>query len=283
MTEAAQPTMTTLARDLPGAEGPCTTPDGTVYLVASGRGEVLVLEAGGAPRTVAATGGVPAGLQLDRDGSLLVADMRLGILRVRPESGAVEDVVRDYAGAPIRGCNDLAFDTAGNLYFTAPAGSSADDPCGEVFCRLADGAVRRLDGGYAFCNGLAVSGDDRLLVVAETRSKRLWAYDVKAPGVLGEARTFATASGDHWGGPDGMDFDAEGHLIVANHGAGLLEIFGPDGEPVRQVGTPFDKPSNVHFAAPGATELLVTEHTESTIRRFDYGVAGQPQYGWQTA
>jgi len=200
---------------------------------------------------------------------------------VRPEDGSVGDVSREYAGRPIRGCNDLAFDSGGNLYFTAPAGSSADDPCGELFCRRADGELIRMDGRYAFCNGLAVSGDDRLLVVAETRSKHLWAYDLKEPGAAaGERRVFATASGTHWGGPDGMDFDAEGHLIVANHGAGLLEVFGPGGELVRRIETPFDKPSNVHFAAPGSTELWLTEHDENGIWRFDYGVAGQDQYGW---
>ena len=271
--------MDRLADGLPGAEGPCVTSDGRVFLVASGEGAVLALEPDGSVRRLAETGGIPAGLQLDRDGSLLVADMKLGILRVRMDGG-VTDVVREYGGAPIRGCNDLAFDSAGNLYFTAPAGSSLDDPRGEVFCLLADGRLLRLDHGYAFCNGLAVSSDDRLLVVAETRTKRLWAYDLTGPGKAGEPRLFATARGEHRGGPDGMDFDAEGHLLVANHGAGRIEVFGPSGERIREIATPFDKPSNVHFAGPGSTRVLVTEHTENGLWRFDYGTAGQAQYGW---
>lgn len=92
-------------------------------MVAPNDGRVLEVIRDGTVLELANTGGIPAGLQLDRDGSLLVADMKLGILRVTMD-GVVEDFVREFEGNPIRGCNDLAFDTAGDLYFTAPAGSS---------------------------------------------------------------------------------------------------------------------------------------------------------------
>lgn len=31
-------------------------------------------------------------------------------------------------------------------------------------------------------------------------------------------------SGDHEGGPDGMDFDASGNLLVANWGSGFIDV-----------------------------------------------------------
>lgn len=267
-----------LAGGIPGAEGPCTTPQGTVYLVAPAAGEVRILE-NGTTRVVASTGGIPAGLQLDRDASLVVADMAKGILRVTPD-GRVSDVVRQMEGAPIRGCNDVSFDSMGNLYFTAPAGSSAANPCGELFCRQRDGTVSRLDGGFAFCNGLAVSADDRILIVAETHTKKLWAYDLPAPGMVEGKRVFATLEGDHRGGPDGIDFDADGCLIATNYGGARLEVFDPAGRRIRRIHLPFQKPSNVHFRGPESTILLVTEHDNESLWEFDYGMLGQQQYGW---
>ena len=264
---------------IPGTEGPCVTKDGRVFVVAPGEGRIVEVWLDGRQRDFARTRGVPAGLQLDRDGDLLVADMARGILRVTPD-GRVHDLVSAFEGRPIRGCNDLAFDTRGNLYFTAPAGSSDQNPCGELFCLLADGELRRLDAGFAFCNGLAVSADDRTLVVAETLTKRLFAYDLSAPGVAGPRRLFATLGGDHQGGGDGMDFDAEGRLVVAHWGGSRLEIFAPDGRRERVVPLPFSRPSNVHFLGPGSHQLLITEHDTHGLWLHDYGAPGQTQYGW---
>lgn len=243
-------------------------------------GSILEIGPDGSKKEFANTGGIPAGLQLHQDGSIWVADMKKGVLRVTMD-GAVESMVTTFEGKPIRGCNDCYFDSKGNLYFTAPAGSSGTTPCGELFCRKADGSVRRLDEGFAFCNGLAVSADDRVLIVAETFTKRLYAYDISAPGEVGERRLFATLPGDHKGGPDGLDFDEEGHLIATNWGGAHLEIYSPDGQLIERVPLPFDKPSNVHFAGSGSTDLLVTEHTENGLWRGSWRCAGQTQFGWR--
>ena len=266
-------------RDIPGSEGPCTTADGRIFMVAPNEGRVLEVMRDGTVLEIANTGGIPAGLQLDRDGSLLVADMKLGILRVTMD-GTVHDVVQEFEGKPIRGCNDLAFDSAGNLYFTAPAGSSIDNRVGELFCRLVDGNVIRMDGGFAFSNGLAVSSDDKRLIVAETWTKRLFAYEIVQPGVKTHKWIFATLSGDHFGGPDGIDFEADGNLIATNWGGGCLEVFDADGRMLQQITLPFSKPANVHFAGPNSTSLLVTEHDTNGLWELDYGSTGQAQYGW---
>lgn len=278
--EPIVPTLDRLAACIAGAEGPCVSRDGRIFMVSPNEGRIIEVLGQERTRDLANTGGVPAGLQLDRNGSFWVADMKLGILRVTMD-GMVRDGVREFEGKPIRGCNDLAFDSLGNLYFSAPAGSSLDNPCGEMFCRMANGDVRRLDGGFAFCNGTAVSADDRLLLVAETFTKRLWAYDLVEPGTVGAKRLWSTLTGKHRGGPDGMDFDASGCLVVANWGGGVLEVFRPDGTPSRHLRMPFAKPSNVHFEGPGSRNLLITEHDTHGLWRLDYGAPGQTQYGWQ--
>lgn len=268
-----------LAHGIDGAEGPLVTRDGGILMVEPSSGRVLEVLAEGRTRGVADTGGIPAGLQLHADGSVWIADMKRGVLRLDAE-GVVHDEVVAFEGAAIRGCNDLAYDSEGNLYFTAPAGSSTEHPVGEIFCRLADGTVRRLDGGFAFCNGIAVSADDRCLIVAETWTKTLWAYDLASPGVVSGKRRWGTLPGDHVGGPDGIDFDSEGHLLAANWGGAAIEIFAPDGNHVARISLPFAKPSNLHFRGPDSRELLVTEHDSGGLWSVEHFCAGQCQFGW---
>jgi gluconolactonase len=217
---------------------------------------------------------------MDRNNDIWVADMKLGIFRVTLD-GEITHVVSTYEGAPIRGCNDCIFDSTGNLYFTAPAGSSDKKPEGEVYCRLSDGTVRRLDSGYAFSNGLAVTADDKTLIVAETFTKQLHAFDIVAPGEVVNKRVWATLPGDKFGGPDGMDFDVNGRLLVAHYGSSTVEVYEADGSWLRSLPMPFEKVTNVHFQGPGSTALMITENSENGLWHCEYETSGQPQYSWQ--
>lgn len=268
-----------LAADIAGSEGPLATRDGRIFLVEPRSGSILEIDQQGQKKLLAQTGGVPAGLQLHVDGSIWVADMRQGILRISLD-GKMESMVSSFEGAPIRGCNDCSFDRSGNLYFTAPSASSREKPVGEIFCRLASGEVLRMDGGFAFCNGIAISADDRQLIVAETFTKKLHRYRLSAPGKFSARDIFATLPGDKPGGPDGIEFDAEGSLIATNWGAGHLEVFSPEGVPVRRVPLPFEKPSNLHFAGPESQTLLVTEHSTNGLWHGSWHCPGQTQFGW---
>jgi gluconolactonase len=272
--------VTQIAFDIPGSEGPLVTPNGRIFVVAPSVGAILEIAPGGRKTVLAQTGGAPAGLQLHRDGSLWVADMKRGILRVTLD-GAVSEEVTAFEGQRLRGCNDCSFDSEGHLYFTAPAGSSATKPFGELFCRLNSGEVIRLDAGFAFCNGLAISTDDRLLIVAETFTKKLHGYRLDGPGKVREKFLFATLPDVSSVGPDGIDFDERGRLLVTHYGAARLEVYASDG--AREFGfpLPFDKPSNVHFAGPGSRRLLITEHTHHGVWETEWDCAGQTQFGWR--
>jgi len=268
---------TLIAEGLPGAEGTVFDLQGRFFMVVPDRGLVVQVSEEGQVTTWADTGGIPAGLQCDRENCLWVADMKLGILRLSPQ-GAMTPIVTQFGGAPIRGCNDLYFDSQGNLYFTAPAGSSAENPVGEIFCRRDNGEVVRLDDGFQFCNGIAVTADDRQLIVAETRTKSLWAYDIKRTGVVANRRLWAKLPGEHDGGPDGIDFDEAGNLLATNIGAGAIEVFAPDGSWLQRIETPFARPSNLHFGGPDGCWVYVTEHTNNALWKFHWVRRGQPQY-----
>ena len=257
---------------LPGAEGPIQDRTGRWFVV-SDPGPIVELMPGGGTREHAHTGGLPAGLQVDADNHLWCIDATRGILRVDP-AGVVTPIVVEHDGKPLRGCNDGALDDAGHLYFTVPDGSSAESPHGRVFCRLADGEVRVLADGFAFCNGIAVSADNRTLVVAETWTRRLIAFDLPEPGVVASRRVFAELPAPDACGADGIDFDAAGHLIATHYGAGELVAFDPDGGVVERVALPFGHVSNLHLGGADGRDLVVTEHATPGVWRARWAHAG---------
>ena len=77
----------------------------------------------------------------------------------------------------------------------------------------ADGAVRKVADGVAFPNGMAVTADNRALIVAESYARRLTAFDILADGGLANRRVWADL-GD--GVPDGICLDAEGAVWYAD-------------------------------------------------------------------
>lgn len=267
---------TCIAKDIPGAEGPCFNLDGEFVMVAPNNGTLVKVTDDGKVSVFADTKGIPAGLQCDRNNDLWCADMKLGVVRITPD-GVVHDEVVEFEGKPMRGCNDCAFDSKGNLYVTAPAGSGEGKPEGEIYCRRADGSVIRMDHGFQFCNGIGVSPDDGTLIVAETITKTLWAYDIVSPGVLKNKRVWAKHE-EPGHGPDGMDFDADGNLVVAYWGGGTLDVFLPDGSPKQRIRLPFQKPSNVHFGGPENRTIYITEHDTNGLWKLEYDIPGQPQY-----
>ncbi len=252
-----------VAAPVSGAEGPIQDHDGRWFVVSSA-GPVLELLPGGGTREHARTSGGPAGLQVDAENHLWLIDSKLGVFRIAPD-GAVTPVVTEQDGRPLKGCNNGALDDDGNLYFTVPDGSGVDSPHGRVCCRFADGRVETLADGFAFCNGLAVSADNATLVVAETMTRRLIAFDLPEPGRPTNRRLFATLPGTNEIGADGIDFDATGNLLVANYGEGELDVFDPTGGLVERVELPFEEVTNLHLGGPDGRDLVLTEHASPGV------------------
>jgi len=140
---------------------------------------------------IAGTGGRPLGIEVDRDGTLVVCDAERGLLRVHPDdSGRIEDLVAagdDVGGTPLRLCNNAAIAHDGTIYFSASSQRfelkdyEADllehSGTGRLLGRDTDGSCHELLTGLHFANGVALCVDESFVVVAETgayRLTRLW-------------------------------------------------------------------------------------------------------------
>ena len=261
-------------------EGPAFHPDGSLYFVNWLTSSIVRLDLNtGQPREFVNTGGIPAGLAFHPDGTLYVADegdQWHGVLRVSPD-GRIAPWQTHYGGTPLNGANDLVFDSHGTLYFSDPWRSSVQNPVGGFYRAFPDGRLEQLDTGLAFPNGVAVSGDDRTVYLAETGHNRVLRYAVGDDGSVGPRQEFAKLRGAN--GPDGMAFDAAGNLYVAHYGESRVDVLGPNGNEVLTIPVPGKGVTNVAFGGPDRRTLVISEVETGSLYRTRLSIPGQPLFG----
>lgn len=154
---------------------------------------------GGTPEVLASTGGRPLGLEIDRDGSLVICDAHRGLLRLRPGAGETEPMATEIGGVPFRFTNNAAIARDGTIYFTDTstewgvdqyrADILAHRPLGRLFA-LAPGSrePRLMADGLYFANGVALAEDESFVAVAETTRYRILRVPLKG-GAAGGAPT----------------------------------------------------------------------------------------------
>jgi hypothetical protein len=72
--------------------------------------------------------------------------------------------------------NEIVVDGRGNVY--------VDGGPGVIAVVTSDGSVRQVADGIAFPNGMAITPDNRTLIIAESHGKRLTAFDIASDGSL---------------------------------------------------------------------------------------------------
>jgi gluconolactonase len=245
-------------------EGPTFDRDGNLFVVNVESGDISKISPEGKVKTFVNTGG-----------ALFVADREKGIIAISPQ-GASRVIMDRYQGKRLNGPNDLLFDSWGNLYFTDPHGSSAENPIGCIYRVSSDGKITCLAEGLAFPNGLALSPDEKYLFVADTRKNRILRYILDPP-----VRSYLFSQMNGGWGPDGMAFDLAGNLYLAQYGGGVVMVLDPRGEFVERIAVGGLFPTNVAFGGPDRRTLYVTEVETGSVYSFITDCPGLPLYGDQ--
>lgn len=209
-------------------------PDGMLYTgVLSGA--VLRMNADGTePETVVNTGGRPLGFDFTADGQLVIADAVKGLVALQPD-GSLRVLADSVDGDPIRYADAVVIASDGRMYFTdatrrfSPAElGTFDAALLDVFEHSCTGRVLLYEPGtgrttiviegLCFPNGVALSGDERHLFIAETGEYRIWkvatsvrGLDARSPRAVedGGARVIAA---NLPGFPDNLTRSAAGRL-----------------------------------------------------------------------
>ena len=167
-------------------------PDGKLYTgVLSGA--ILRMDPDGRNvETFVNTGGRPLGLDFDATGRLIVADALRGLLVVEP-GGRVSVLEGTLTQGPVEYADAVQVARDGRILFTDASQRLTPKKYGTFDAALLDilehsctgrvlefdpstSTTRTMVGGLCFPNGIALTGDEQHVVVAETGSYRIWKF-----------------------------------------------------------------------------------------------------------
>jgi gluconolactonase len=284
----------TVAEGLAFPEGPVPLADGSVLVSEMSAGRVSRVRPDGTRTTLAETGGAPNGLAVRPDGHVVVCQGGGSGWAVRPwpfpvpgaielllPSGPSDDPLApqvqlvapdgsvstrytaDVDGERLKKPSDVVVDDHGGVYVTDFGGlRGRTRSLAGVLYAPPDGELHEIVFPVELANGIALSPDQTELYVTETRTRRIWGFELLAPGRIGRWRTVATVPAGGplgFGSADGCCTDAAGNIVVATIGSGGVTIFSPDGALLAAAPRDDDPmPTNVAFGGPDGTTIFVT-------------------------
>ena len=193
--------------------------DGRLWFSNWGTDEVVAVDLNGNHDTIGRGGG-GSGWATNwlPDGRMLITGREL--IRVEPDGSRVPHI--DLSHISPYGWSEITVDGRGNIYVDSLNFDFADfmdvlakgDAPGKIALVTPDGEAREVADGLAFPNGMVVTPDNRMLIVAESFARRLTAFDIGEAGSLSNRRVWADATGD------GICLDTEGAVWTTDMGPG---------------------------------------------------------------
>ena len=285
-----------IAAGLEFPEGPVVMPDGSIVLVEIKRGTITRVDPDdGSVDVLAQPGGGPNGAAIGPDGALYVCnnggfewgeargltipglvadDYSSGrIERVDLETGAVEVVYADVDGVPLKGPNDLMFDSTGGFWFTDHGKMRARTrDRGGLYYGKADGSsVREIAFPLDGHNGVGLSPQQDRVYVAETHQGSILYWELDGPGELAgspHGRFLARPAGRKLF--DSLAIDAEGNVSVATIQTGGISTFTPDGEELEFFAVDDPLCTNICFGGADMKTAFITLSGTGKLIRADW-------------
>ncbi len=224
-------------------EGPATNAKGDLFFNDVPNSKTYRLNAAGKQETFIEESGKGDGQAFGPDGRLYaVAGGENKIVAYKPD-GSMDVIAEGFRG------NDLIVRNDGKIYVTEP-GWTGKDPS-HIWLILPDGTKRIVDTGLKFSNGIALSPDQALLYVADTKTHWVYSYQIQADGALAyKQRFFQLAVPDlaDDSGADGLEVDTEGRVYVATRMG--IQVCDPAGRVQCILPMPNGKVANMAFGGP---------------------------------
>ena len=181
---------------------------------------VLAVNTKGEYETIVETPYQPSGLGWLPDDTLLIVSMNDQKL-LHFDKGVLTEAA-DLSGLAIHYCNDMVVDKSGNAYvgnfgFDLHGGESLK-PTNLILVRPSEDPCVVADNLF-FPNGTVITPDGKTLILGETFSSCLTAFDINSDATLSNRRVWADLSSIEEGYnpvPDGICLDAEGAIWVAS-------------------------------------------------------------------
>lgn len=249
-------------------------------------------------------GGAPNGINMDRQGRILIANFGIydreegPLQRFDPATGVHETLVEEVGGRRLTSANYPVVDRDGNIWCAnsthAETWARALDgrADGFIFVLRPDGSCEIVAEGLKFPNGLALSADHKRLFCAQTSAADVLVFDIHPGGRLGAGVRYGPVLGqlagrglpavkeEDLGYTDGVGMDAEGNLWVCLPAANKVVAISPAGEKVTVIHDPsgevVNHPTNVTWGGPDLKDLYIGSIRADYVLKARSPVAGQP-------
>ncbi|MDV9188728.1 SMP-30/gluconolactonase/LRE family protein [Streptomyces sp. SR27] len=221
------------------------------------------------------------GNTLDREGRLISCEQGNRRVTRTEHDGRVTVLADCFEGKRLNSPNDAVVRSDGSIWFTDPdfgitsdyEGHRAESEIGSCDVYRIDPVtteVRRVADGFGGPNGIVFSPDERRLYVADTRGRRIRAFDVREDGTLSDGTIFAERA---QGGFDNIRFDDGGRLWAAAFEDGV-HCYDPDGTLIGRLRVP-EPVSNIAFGGPKNNRMFIT--ATSSLYSLVMSVTGLPR------
>ncbi|MGJ7543626.1 SMP-30/gluconolactonase/LRE family protein [Variovorax sp. LT1R16] len=206
----------------------------------------------------------PVGSIAPCDGAAVVVALRNSFARYDFGTRTLTPLARIDVAHPKVRFNDGKCDPAGHfLAGTMHMDRQPGEPIlGGLYRLRTDGSVEQLADDIGFANGPCFSPDGRVLYLADSLERTLWAYDYDPDGPLRNKRVFAKTH-DFQSGPDGATVDSQGFFWTVLTRAARLARYAPDGRLDRLIALPASYPSSICFGGPRLEHLYLTTISRS--------------------
>lgn len=253
-----------------GIEGPAVDGEGNLYVVNFARqGTIGVVSPNGtaAEFTALPEGSVANSIQISRSGEMFVADYKKhNVFKIDMKTKKIEPFV---SGVGMSQPNDLALSSKGVLYASDPDWKKGT---GRVWRIDPTGAAKVVaEGDLGTVNGLDLSPDEKVLYVGDSKTRKIWAYEIKGDE-LG-ARRLVTQFPDFE--IDGLKVDSRGDLYVARIGKGTIAKISPRGALSREIKLGGAHPTNLVFGGPDRRTVFVTQRDGGFVESFRVDAPGR--------
>lgn len=193
------------------------------------------------------------GLLLDKNGKLVLCQH--GLRRVARMEATLDSpraiytaLADKFEGRKLNSPNDAVFHSNGDLYFTDPPYGHekiGDDPALEqkqhgIYRAKPDGTVDLLNGDIKYPNGIALTPDERYLIVGYSNSENMiWMkYELDSSGLAKAKSEFYKLSEEDRklpGAPDGLKINTSGYVFAS--GPGGIWVFNSSAKPIARIYT----------------------------------------------
>ena len=217
------------------------------------------------------------GLTRDPSGRLLACEHDTRRVTRQEPDGSITVVASNYRGRRLNRPNDVIVSSKGDIYFTDPGFPTPglDLDWNGVYHVSPDlGTITLVVWDFSRPNGLALSPDESVLYINDTRRRHIRAFDLEPNGMplIATDRVFCDLNGEREGNPDGMKVDSAGNVYCG--GSGGIWVIDPSGNHLGIIVHGAPGTTNVAFGGDDWKTLFYT--TRHTFGSVPVNVAGLP-------